>query len=906
MNFLAVILCVLLAAASSAEGFNVSYDQRAFLIDGKRRILISAGIHYPRATPKMWPNLIAKAKEGGANVIQTYVFWNGHEPRKGEYNFEGRYNLPKFVQLVAEAGMYFHLRIGPYVCAEWNFGGFPVWLRDVPGIKFRTDNEPFKAEMEAFTKVIVEKMKGLRLFAWQGGPIIMAQIENEYGNIESEYGKEGKKYVKWCANMAESLGAGIPWIMCQQSDAPLNVINACNGYYCDGFKPNAPGRPIVWTEDWNGWFQNWGGTVPHRPVEDNAFAIARFFQRGGSFHNYYMYFGGTNFERTAGGPFITTSYDYDAPLDEYGLVREPKWGHLKELHAVLMECEEALMYVDENPEYISLGPNQEAHVYTATAHPEICAAFLANIDSRSSAVVKFRGKMYDLPAWSVSILPDCKTVVYNTAKIGAQTTLVSTRRSSPSLRSMDLVSLGGSQISYNGLVWEVQEEPIGIRGNGTRTESSLLEQIKVTGDTTDYLWYTTRFEVSEKDAEELHRKNGEAFLVLEAVRDALHIFVNGKSVGSASGSWFRVNQSITLEEGTNKIALLCMTVGIQNYGAFLEKDGAGIKGKVEVRGLSSGPLDLSHSEWVYQVGLKGEELGFFTDSGSQSDSWVPATTLPLEKPLIWYKSTFSAPDGQDPVALDLASMGKGQIWVNGIHLGRYWTLSAPKQGCNGCDYRGPYFSEKCVTGCGEPTQRWYHIPREWLKEDANLLVLFEEVGGDPSSISIVTRSPETVCAQVSDTHPPPFRMWAILRNPVQGQPREAVLPEVRLECAIGQQMSRIVYASFGNSTGMCGNFFQGKCHAPLSRTIVEKACLGRRFCSIPVSTLEFGDDPCFGVPKTLTVQAHCRPADELSSENLSREDTVTISGLYSSKWQRFQVVSERFSNQKIQSVSIDI
>ncbi|KAL3698056.1 hypothetical protein R1sor_012132 [Riccia sorocarpa] len=907
LNLSAVIVCMFLAfAAFPAKAFNVSYDQRAFVIDGKRRILISAGIHYPRATPEMWPNLIAKAKEGGANVIQTYVFWNGHEPRKGEYNFEGLYDLPKFVQLVSAAGMYLNLRIGPYVCAEWNFGGFPVWLRDVPGIEFRTDNEPFKAEMEVFTKVIVELMKERSLFAWQGGPIIMAQIENEYGNIEALYGAKGKEYVKWCANMAESLGAGIPWIMCQQRDAPPNVINTCNGYYCDGFKPNAPGKPTMWTEDWNGWFQNWGGTVPHRPVEDNAFAIARFFQRGGSFHNYYMYFGGTNFGRTAGGPFITTSYDYDAPLDEYGLVREPKWGHLKELHAVLMQCEDALMSVDDEPEYISLGPNQEAHVYTTSAHPEICAAFLANIDSRSSATVKFRGNEYELPAWSVSILPDCKTVVYNTAKVGAQATLISMKRSFPSSRSLDSVSLGASEVSSSGLVWEVQEESIGIRGNGTRTESSLVEQINVTGDATDYLWYSARFEVSKEDAEELKPKNGEAVLVLEAVRDALHIFVNGHIVGSASGSWFRVNQSITLKQGINEIALLCMTVGIQNYGAFLEKDGAGIKGTVEVRGLPSGTVNLTHSQWVYQVGLKGEELGFFTDSGSQSDSWVPVTSLPLEKPLIWYKTTFSAPDGQDPVALDLGSMGKGQLWVNGNHLGRYWTLSAPKQGCNGCDYRGAYFAEKCVTGCGELTQRWYHVPRAWLKEEANVLVLFEEVGGDPSSISIATRSPEAVCAHVSVTHPPPVSRWAVLRNSVNKHPKEALLPEVRLGCASWQQISKIVYASFGNSAGMCGKYSQGTCHAPLSRTVVETACLGRTFCSIPVSTLEFGDDPCPGLPKTLTVQALCRSPEELTAENLPGEDIVAHQGLYSSKWQRFEVVSERFSNQKLQSMYIDI
>ncbi|BBN02477.1 protein MpGH35.2 [Marchantia polymorpha subsp. ruderalis] len=893
--------------ASMVGALNVSYDQRAFVLNGQRRLLISAGIHYPRATPEMWPELIATAKRGGANVIQTYVFWSGHEPRKGEYNFEGRYDLPKFVELVGEAGMYLNLRIGPYVCAEWNFGGFPVWLRDIPGIEFRTDNKQFKDEMETFTKFIVEKMRARALFAQQGGPIIMAQIENEYGNIEWEYGQPGKQYVKWAANMAEGLDAGVPWIMCQQGDAPLNVINTCNGYYCDGFTPNAPGRPTMWTEDWNGWYQLWGGLVPHRPVQDNAFAVARFYQRGGTFQNYYMYFGGTNFERTSGGPFITTSYDYDAPIDEYGLVRQPKWGHLKDLHEVLMRCESALMSVDDEPEYISLGRNLEAHVYTTAAHPEICAAFLANIDSSSSAVVEFRGTKYELPAWSVSILPDCKTVAYNTAKIHAQTSLMTMKRNNLKTRNpkpADVDTLIESQVATIELDWEKQEEPIGIRGGNTITAHNLLEQINTTKDSSDYLWYTTRFQVSKEDIKELQGRKEDVRLVLEDVRDALHVFVNGELSGSFSGSWFSLNHSIKLKEGVNEIALLCMTMGIQNYGAFLEKDGAGIKGKVQVTGLGSGVLDLTTSEWVYQVGLKGEDLQFFFDSGPQKGSWVPATGGPSDKPLVWYKTKFSTPDGEEPVALDLASMGKGQVWVNGHHLGRYWPLLAPQGGCSGCDFRGPYNAHKCVTGCGEPSQRWYHVPRAWLQADENTLVLFEEVGGNPSLISVATRSPGTVCAHVSDSHPPLVDKWATSSSSFDAQSQRALVPHVRLECAVHQQISHIVFASFGSSSGTCGSYSEGDCHASSSRAVVEKACLGKTFCSLDVSPAEFGEDPCPLLAKTLTVQALCRGPSELTNENLSDDDIAVPLGMYDRKWQRYEVINQR--TQQTQSFLSDI
>ncbi|PHT89333.1 hypothetical protein T459_04446 [Capsicum annuum] len=121
----------------------VTYDKKAVVINGQRRILLFGSIHYPRSTPEMWEDLINKAKDANLDVIETYVFWNVHEPSPGNYNFKGRYDLVRFIKIVQKAGLNAHLRIGPYVCAEWNLG-FPVWLKYVPGISFRIDNEPFK------------------------------------------------------------------------------------------------------------------------------------------------------------------------------------------------------------------------------------------------------------------------------------------------------------------------------------------------------------------------------------------------------------------------------------------------------------------------------------------------------------------------------------------------------------------------------------------------------------------------------------------------------------------------------------------------------------------------------------------------------------------------------------------
>ncbi|PKI68930.1 hypothetical protein CRG98_010689 [Punica granatum] len=125
----------------------------------------------------MWPDLIKKAKEGGLNTIETYVFWNAHEPVRRQYDFSGRNDLVRFIKTIQENGLYALLRIGPYVCAEWNYGGFPVWLHNLPGIQLRTNNTVFMNEMKHFTAMIVDMMRREKLFASQGGPIILAQFK---------------------------------------------------------------------------------------------------------------------------------------------------------------------------------------------------------------------------------------------------------------------------------------------------------------------------------------------------------------------------------------------------------------------------------------------------------------------------------------------------------------------------------------------------------------------------------------------------------------------------------------------------------------------------------------------------------------------------------------------------------
>ncbi|KAM3330816.1 hypothetical protein ACQJBY_027123 [Aegilops geniculata] len=602
-----------LAATASAA---VTYDRKALVVNGRRRILLSGSIHYPRSVPEMWPDLIQKAKDGGLDVVQTYVFWNGHEPSPGQYYFEGRYDLVHFIKLVKQAGLYVHLRIGPYVCAEWNFGGFPVWLKYVPGISFRSDNQPFKLEMQKFTTKIVAMMKSEGLFEWQGGPIILSQIENEFGPLEWDQGEPSKAYASWAANMAIALDTGVPWIMCKEDDAPDPIINTCNGFYCDWFSPNKPHKPTMWTEAWTAWYTGFGVPVPHRPVEDLAYGVAKFIQKGGSFVNYYMYHGGTNFGRTAGGPFVATSYDYDAPIDEYGLLREPKWGHLKELHRAIKLCEPALVAGD--PIISSLGKAQKSSVFRSSAGA--CAAFLENKDKLSYARVSFSGMHYDLPPWSISILPDCKTTVFNTARVGSQ------------ISQMKMEWAGG-------LTWQSYNEEINSYSEEEAfTAVGLLEQINMTRDNTDYLWYTIYVDVAKN--EQFLTSGKSPKLTVMSAGHALHVFVNGQLTGTVYGSVedpkLTYTGSVKLWAGSNTISCLSIAVGLPNVGEHFETWNAGILGPVILYGLNEGRRDLTWQKWTYQVGLKGEAMSLHSLSGSSSVEWGE----PVQKqPLTWLFST---------------------------------------------------------------------------------------------------------------------------------------------------------------------------------------------------------------------------------------------------------------------------
>ncbi|KAI5435900.1 hypothetical protein KIW84_022358 [Lathyrus oleraceus] len=326
--------------------------------------------------------------------------------------------------------------------------GFPFWLHDVPGIVYRTDNEPFKFYMQNFTTKIVNMLKEEGLYASQGGPIILSQIENEYQNVERAFGTAGSQYVEWAVKMAVGLNTGVPWVMCKQTDAPdpvdqtLLISLQCGqriGHHLYG------GLPYI------------------RSAEDIAFHVALFVARNGSFINYYMYHGGTNFGRTASAYTITGYYD-QAPLDEYGLFRQPKYGHLKELHAAIKSCSTTLLQgVQRN---FSLGELQEGYVFEEENGG--CVALLINNDKGNNVTIQFRNSSYDLLPKSISILPDCQNVAFNTANVST----TSNRRIITSRQNFSSVD-----------EWQQLQDVIPNFDDTSLRSNSLLEQMNTTKDT---------------------------------------------------------------------------------------------------------------------------------------------------------------------------------------------------------------------------------------------------------------------------------------------------------------------------------------------------------------------------------------------------------------------------------------
>ena len=460
---------------------NFTVGDKTFLLNGQPFVVKAAEVHYPRIPRPYWDHRIKMCKALGMNTLCLYVFWNIHEQREGVFDFTGNNDVAEFCRLAQKNGMYVIVRPGPYVCAEWEMGGLPWWLLKKKDIRLRERDPYFMERVKIFEQKVGEQLKPLTI--QNGGPIIMIQVENEYGS----YG-EDKPYVseiRDClreiydqapptapvgasiagkSNVAPSGAEGGASILLFQCDWSSNfeknglddltwTMNFGTGANIDDqfrrLGELRPNDPKMCSEFWSGWFDKWGARHETRPAKDMVEGMDEMLSKGISF-SLYMTHGGTSFGHWAGAnspgfaPDVT-SYDYDAPINEWGLAT-PKFWELrkmmekyndgKKLPSVPKEGESRIMTFEE----VDMGWGMMMY---STALPEIPVKSLLTADVHDFAQVFIDGKYIG----KIDRVKNEKSLLLPAVKKNAQIDIL--------VEGMGRINFGRAIKDYKGIVGQV-------------------------------------------------------------------------------------------------------------------------------------------------------------------------------------------------------------------------------------------------------------------------------------------------------------------------------------------------------------------------------------------------------------------------------------------------------------------
>ncbi|WP_127473123.1 glycoside hydrolase family 35 protein [Microbacterium sulfonylureivorans] len=347
-----------------------------FLLDGQPFRILAGALHYFRVHPDQWRDRIRKARQMGLNTIETYVAWNAHAPHEGEFDLSGGLDLGRFLDEVAAEGMRAIVRPGPYICAEWTNGGLPAWLFTDPSVGVRRDEPQYLAAVADYLRRLAPVIVPRQID--RGGPVILVQIENEYG----AYGSD-PVYLEKLVALNREIGFTVPFITVDQPEPAMLDGGSIPGLHKTAsfgsrsterlatLREHQPTGPLMCSEFWDGWFDSWGAHHHTTPVEESAKDLEDLLAAGASV-NIYMFHGGTNFGFTSGandkGVYqpIVTSYDYDAPLDEAGNPTAKYWAFREILRR-------------HNPVADDEAPAE------ASAAPELSARFTRSVPLRTVA-----------------------------------------------------------------------------------------------------------------------------------------------------------------------------------------------------------------------------------------------------------------------------------------------------------------------------------------------------------------------------------------------------------------------------------------------------------------------------------------------------------------------------------------
>ncbi|MFT3827488.1 MAG: beta-galactosidase [Chitinophagaceae bacterium] len=586
-----LICCTCFSYAQTAHHHSFTTNDTAFVLDGKPFQMISGEIHYPRIPREAWRQRMQMAKAMGINTIGTYVFWNVHEPQKGQYDFSGNNDIAEFVKIAQEEGLWVVLRPSPYVCAEWEFGGYPYWLQNEKGLIVRSKEPQY---LQAYRNYIMQVGKQLSPYlVTRGGNILLVQVENEYGSYASD-----KEYLDINRKMFIEAGFDCMLYTCDPAKDVAKgylpgLFPAVNGVdEPDAMKSlvrkyNDGKGPFYIAEWYPAWF-DWWGTKHHTvPAEKYSVALDRILGAGISI-NMYMFHGGTTRGFMNGANCYDTgyyepqisSYDYDAPLDEAG---------------------------NATPKFMAFRNVIEKHLPAGEKLPAVPAA------KKTISIPEIR---FTQAAGIFSVLPAPK--------------------SSPA-----------------PLTFEDLRQAYGF----------VLYRTQQTGGTS-------------------------GMLSIKELRDYGIVFINGKRVGILDRRFKQDSLFVELPKGTVTIDILVENMGRINFGPNLLKNKKGITDKVSLNGKAL-------------TGWKMYSLPF----DNVSHIALNKTNAPAAEPVL-RKATFNLSETGDTY-LDMRNWGKGCVWINGHHLGRYWSI-------------GP--------------QQTLYVPVEWLKKGSNEIVVFELIKPEQATL----------------------------------------------------------------------------------------------------------------------------------------------------------------------------